>query len=155
MKTNYHDETPEGVINALEHARHSGERIRVFYGDTETGREWLEEWGTMGYVGRSCGRHSIPLLVHNARSFGGGGLLTNCIVKIMTTRTKRVLYQVPNYQAPNLTISKPPKVIGKVNLYEEDYVAGVYRDGDNVANFKSMEKAERWVAFMLGKRMGK
>lgn len=153
--TSYHDDTPEKVIDALEYARVSQQRVRIFYGDAETGRDWLEEWDVTGYIGRSYGPRHIPLLIHSNRSHGGGALLDHCILKVVLTRSKRVLYQAKNYQPPNLAISAPPETIGKVNLREEGYTTGVYRDGQNVANFKSEWQAKRYIAFMLGQRMNK
>ena len=35
-------DTPDGVIYILDGAMKNHKRIRVFYGDTETGRDWME-----------------------------------------------------------------------------------------------------------------
>lgn len=95
--TFYHAETRDKVIEILESARIDRERIRVYFGDTQTGKDWGEVNDVTGYVGRSTGPIKIPLLVHNSRSMGGGALLDHCIVKIETTKGKRVLYQHENY----------------------------------------------------------
>lgn len=42
-----------------------------------------------GTVGRSTGKVKIPLLVHNSRSMGGGGILTHCIIGIRLSRKDR------------------------------------------------------------------
>jgi len=100
--TTYHDETPETVIDILETARIArvggqGFRLRFHWGDTETGLDWGDTYHVEGYVGRSTGTSKIPLLIWNSRSYGGGAILDNCIVKIATARGKRVLYEHPKY----------------------------------------------------------
>lgn len=106
--TYYNQNTPDKVIEVLEKARLDRTRIQVDYGYTDLdkklsdGRKNGQSWGEVnditGYVGRSTGTQKIPLLVHNRRSLGGGGLLTHCIVKIVTTKGKRVLYQHETYE---------------------------------------------------------
>lgn len=44
--TCYHEKTPPEVRELLEHYRLTKQRIRVFYGDTETGKDWQEEYYT-------------------------------------------------------------------------------------------------------------
>ena len=151
----YHIDTPPAVVSILEMVRKYHIRVRVVYGDRETGCDWGEDLDTMGYVGRSGGRIKIPLLIHNSRSIGGGAMLDHCIVKIVVTYSKSVLYQHPNYEPPNLEIGPCPEKIGNVVLAEEGYTTGVYRDGQNEANFKSEDRAKRWIAFMRGERMSK
>ena len=95
--TYYDARTNKEVINVLEQARTNRTRIVVDYGDVETG-SWQEEFDVTGYVGRSFGgKYNVPLLVHNARSMGGGAMLDHCIVKISTSKGKKVLYKHPKY----------------------------------------------------------
>jgi len=96
-ETSYHKETPEVVVDILERCRLNRTRIRVHYGDTETGEDWGEVNDVLGYVGRSCGPRMIPILVHNTRSLGGARILDHRIVKITTSKGKRLLFQHPNY----------------------------------------------------------
>jgi len=134
--TSYHAETPQGVINILENTK--GRRIRVFLGDTTTGRGWCEQHYTMGYIGRSTGRHRIPLLVHNTNSLGGSGLLDNCIVKI--TIDKKTVYQHPEYH------------IGKLDIKEGTDSFMVMRDGEVMLRCNSGELAQKYIAFFRGER---
>lgn len=80
--TAYHAETPQAVIDILERARANNWRLTFDFGDTKTGESWHEENDISGYIGRSTGTIKIPLLIHNVRSYGGGGLLDHCIVAI-------------------------------------------------------------------------
>ena len=102
--TAYHEETPQEVVNVLERARAAGTRLQFYYGDVKTGRDWHEENDTIGTIGRSGGSVKIPLLIKSSRSHGGGAILDHCIVKIVETRTKKVLYKAANYQAPKIEI---------------------------------------------------
>ena len=88
-------DTPDRVVQILDSAMNKHERIRVFYGNNETGCDWCEFFDTIGYVDRSYGNVKIPLLIKNSRSIGGPGILDGSIVKI--TIDKVVVYQHPNY----------------------------------------------------------
>lgn len=132
--TCYHIETPEPVIKRLEDARINRYRLRLFFGDTKTGRDWGEENDTMGRVGRSTGRIKIPLLLRTRRSSGGGAILDHCIVKIM--RGRRTVYEMPGYKPPDF------RVVGKM----------VFWDAQKSAEFKTEAAARRYVAFMKGER---
>jgi hypothetical protein len=105
--TAYHEETPRSVIGILERfrkARTAGiltsvPRLRLYYGDQRTGKDWGEVCDTTGYIGRSTGEVKIPILLHNRLSIGGTGILDHCIVKIEYANKKDggVLYQHPTY----------------------------------------------------------
>lgn len=158
--TAYHVDTPIEVINTLETARASRirghqYRLRLFLGDPETGRDWGEEYDVIGYIGRSMGPIKIPLLVYSRRSYGGPGLLDHRIVKIVDVQTKRTVYQHPLYQLPAYTLGTCPPKIGAIDMAAEGYTVGVYREGENIANFKTEDQARRWIAFMRGERMRK
>ena len=99
--TTYHDDTPQAVIAYLETARQRKTRIRVFYGDVQTGKSWDDYYDTMGRVGRSTGKSKIPLLIHNARSMGEGAILDHCIIRI--TIDKQVIYSHPNFHTDATT----------------------------------------------------
>ena len=46
----FHSETPADVARILEQARSSRRRIRLYYGDMRTRRDWLEEYDVEGHV---------------------------------------------------------------------------------------------------------
>lgn len=98
IHTTFNQYTPEAVRTVLDWARINNKRIRIYYGNRETGRDWCEVHDTIGYIGRSCGKMKIPLLIHNSRSTGGTAILDDCIVQI--THEHRVLYRHPNYHMP-------------------------------------------------------
>lgn len=144
--TYYHSDTPDKVIRILENSRLNNQRIRLFYGNTENGRDWMETWETIGTIGRSCGNVQIPLLIKNNRSMGGGAILDNCIVKI--TIDKKVVYQAENYYLPEIVISECSEVL-KREGYKFSVIAkyaGIF------CNVKSKEKAENLVNFYKGLR---
>jgi len=141
--TYYHTDTPQAVKDKLEFYLKSGHRIRLFYGDAVTGRDWMEEYDTMGTVSRSTGDKPIPILIHNSRSMGGGGIMDHCIVKI--TLNKKTVYQHPTYYIP---ISKA------IPSNRPDLPWQVRREDDNSiqAMFKTQQKACNYLNFMYGDR---
>lgn len=95
----YDGQTLNTVIEVLDKAQKDRTRITVDYGNVETGKSWGEIHDITGYVGRSTGIIKIPLLVYNSRCMGGGALLDDSIVKIVTSKGKNVLYIHPNYSS--------------------------------------------------------
>ncbi|MGE3406443.1 MAG: hypothetical protein AB7I37_06470 [Pirellulales bacterium] len=141
--TSYDARTPEEVIRVLESARQNRTRLHISLGDTATGKDWLEEFESHGYVGRSMGPVKVPLLIANRRSLGGGAILDHCVVRIRTAAGGRVLYQHPAYHHGSLEIRQKadPVELPDGRLLTVD----VIRDGELHASFESINKARRWV----------
>lgn len=78
--TFYHVATDPGLVRVLEACRHAGTRLRLTYGDPETGRLWGD--ADEGRLGRSMGPIRVPILLNNSRSSGGGAILDHCIVRV-------------------------------------------------------------------------
>jgi len=91
--TSYDKRTDDEVIKVLEHCRSHNIRIVLDYGDTKTGRSWNERNDVTGRVGRSSGQVNVPILLYNNRSYGGGAILTHCIIGIKTSKGKDTLYR--------------------------------------------------------------
>lgn len=138
-------ETPDEVRRTLESARHNRTRVRLFYGNTKTGAAWAEENDIVGTVGRSMGPMKIPLLIANAHSHGGGGILTGSIVAIMTAPGCFV-YKHPSFNVGQWT-THPAK--------SPDYTYTVLHNGTAHARFKTSDRASRYIAFMKGERFAK
>lgn len=96
--TSYHIETIDKIVNILEHCRLNNVRIILDYGDILTGQSWGDHYDIAGTIGRSGGTNKIPLLIKTKRSMGGGGILDHCIVNILTSKGKEILYSHPNYK---------------------------------------------------------
>ena len=153
-KMQLHDETGTLVAAALCSAYKRKVRIRIWYGDTETGHAWLEEHDVTGRVELSMGPCRVPILLHNNRSVGGGAILDRCIVKIRETKSKRVLYEHPSFGRGHFLIGGEPKH-DRVPIPVHHYHTGDDRGWQNVANFGTWDQAIRWVDFMTGRRMTK
>ena len=96
--TSYHNETSDNIINVLEHCRMNNVQIILDYGDVSTGQSWGGCYDIAGTIGRSCGGNKIPLLIKTKRSMGGGRILDHCIIKILSSKGKEVLYSHSNYK---------------------------------------------------------
>jgi len=149
--TRYDIRTPDEVIRVLENARQNRTRLHISLGETDNGRgklgqDWLEEFESHGYIGRSMGPVKVPLLVANRRSLGGGALLDHCIVRIRLSAGGRVLYQHPAYHFGSMEIRMKAEPVtlpdGRVLTVD------VLRDGELQASFENMAKARRWVQKM-------
>lgn len=141
--TSYSELTNDSVIDILERARQNKTRIRVFYGDIQTGKDWCEENDVLFYVGRSSGQEKIPLAMLKINSIGGGAIFDDCIVKIQNG--KNILYQHDNYHQDTITIKETDGT-----LKEKGYTTSVYIGNTRNANFKSRNQAERYVKFITG-----
>ena len=135
--TSYNGQACRQLANQLERARLDHARVRIFLGDSKTGKDWLEEHDVTGTIGRSMGPVKVPILLHNSRSLGGAGMLEDCIVKLMVAGV--VTWTHPKYNIPKLMVS------GR----------GVYADGKIHARLRNRKQAQRLVDFLTGKRMGK
>jgi hypothetical protein len=102
--TAYHNKTSKAIIDVLEWIKQNDIRIKIAYGNVETGEDWEEINDVTGYIGRSTGTYKIPLLIYNKRCIGGSSLLDHCIVKIEYSNKKEgsVLYQNPKYHKKSL-----------------------------------------------------
>lgn len=142
----FSDNTNDKVKQVLTSCYNRKNRIRIVYGDVNTGISWLDDYEVLGYVGKSTGTKPIPLLINNSRSFGGGSILTSSILKIVDIQTKQVLFQHENYVMPVLT-----KELSSHN----DYLYDVIHNGELVARFKTEKQANNYIDFMQCKRMSK
>jgi len=159
----YHDTTPPAVVTILDRCMRAGERIRIFLGDSETGADWCEEYDTIGRVGRSTGWKKTALLIRTSRSTGGGAILADCIVRIMSGA--REIYRHPRYTVPSFTIRRntdKDKTHEGKTLASMGYEWGVDRTDRKTegkagaeANFKNEKAAIRFVQFMRGERHSK
>lgn len=135
--TYFNSKTPDVVCDILNTYLNQDKTIRVFYGDTETGRCWMDEYDTIGRVGRSMGPRKIPLLIKTKRSMGGGAILDNCIIRIQ--EGSRILYRHDKFHMPKV----------------EATGCQVMFDGEVYANCKSVVQAQKLAAFMRGERNNK
>ena len=139
------EKTTSLVATLLNNLSMSQQRIRLVYGDTNTGIDWLEEYDVIGTIGRSTGIKQIPLLIKNSRSTGGGSILDDCILKIVDVKTKRILYQHEKYITSKFEIG----FLAITGQYS------VSIGGKVQANFKTEKQAQKYIDFMLCKRMSK
>lgn len=138
--TSYSKQTPDEIISILEDARQSRKRIRIFYGDPDTGRDWMESHDTCGFIGRSCGNVKTPIMLSKPISYGGCAILDDHIIRI--TIEKKNCYINKNYYLPELCFKAE---IGK-------YPFMVFADGKRIAAFSTQKEAENFIDFIKGNR---
>ena len=135
--------TPIEVIQVLEKARLNRTRLHISLGDTANGRDWLDEYGCFGFVGRSMGPSKVPLILPLSRSIGGAAILDHCIVRIRHSSGGKVLWQHPSYHHGKIEVR--PKVQPVTLEDRPSLLVDVLRDGKVQAAFESVAKAMRYV----------
>lgn len=138
------------IIRVCENVRLDNVRIRLWYGDMDTGCSWDDEYDVVGYIGRSCGgKYSIPILLPNKSSHGGIGILTMRIIRIDDIQDHRTLYKHPTFHVKHMEVRDEDNP----ELRDRGYIASVYRESTGyIASFSSREKAENYIKFMNGER---
>ena len=140
----------EKLWKVLSSLVHSGRRVRIWYGDTETGRSWNEEYEVTGTIGRSNGKIAVPLLIKNSRSCGGMALLDDCIIRIDDIKEKRTIYKSDNFHVEDMKVYE---IFGDADYkYQAAKLSEDSGEWEVQANFKTERQAHNYVAFMRGER---
>ena len=140
----------EKLWSVLSSLVHSDRRVRIWYGDVETGRSYNDEYDVTGRIGRSTGRIKIPLLINNSRSYGGMILLDGCIIRIDDIKEKRTLYRLDNFHVEDMKVYE---IFGNANYkYRVAKLSEDSGEWEVQANFKTEQQAHNYVAFMRGHR---
>lgn len=136
---------PAEVMSILEKASRNRTKLRLWYGNKETGKDWGDVHDVFGYIGRSCGTVKIPLMIARRNSSGGPAILTDAIIKI--TEDKKTVYQHPKFHQPEYTIKPASK-----SLKQSGYNYSVFAGEQNIRNTQTLVQAEHEVAFHKGER---
>lgn len=139
--------TPESVKRAIASLRGSDTRVRLFLGDLATGVTWSEENDVTGRISASMGPCRVPLLIHNARSTGGGAILSDRVLGILA-KGGRWIYRADNFNNGTWTAEVVNETHGN-----RQYLGAVYRDGALYGRTGSLASAKRLRAFMAGEAM--
>jgi hypothetical protein len=143
-----YNKVDESLMNTICLACKNHNRVRIWYGDRDSGRSWNEEYDVVGRIGRTMGVIKIPILVYNSRCYGGPAISVGSIIRIDDIEDKRTLWKVSNFHVELMEIKKTDN---------KDYPYSVMQNKDdgtiqNIASFKAEEQAKRWIDFMNGKR---
>lgn len=95
------------VLTDIYHKRSlTSKRIRVWYGNVETGRAWNDMFNVCGYVGRNMDRYPRPTVMQFKSSIEGEVLATNKIVRIDIVESGETVYSHEKFHiAPFSTLS--------------------------------------------------
>jgi len=137
-----------GVVDALQYAHAHDLRVRIWYGDPSTGKSWNEEYEVVGYIGKSMGPQQMFLILPNRRSMGGMPVMVDKVIRITSVKPRNILFSVYNFDPGKFTMK-----VKKGTPTGHDFM--VYKNGSNIANFKTEKQAHNWIAFMVGERFSK
>lgn len=93
--TYFKKETSKEVVQLINQLIESKQRVRLFYGDSVTGRDWCRRYDTIGYIGRTMGEIPRPVLLKEKQCIDGYGIEEQNIVKL--TIKKKNAYCHPGY----------------------------------------------------------
>ncbi len=139
--TCYHADTPETVIELLEVVRLNQRKVRLFYGDPQTGQSWFDEHDVIGRVGRSTGPIKVPLLIEPGE-IGGPALLDQCIIRIDSPR--KTLYQHEQFRVGEVALVRSPLKFNQPWTVLIDQILQ--------ARFEDKRQAQRYIEFLQGER---
>lgn len=78
-------------------------RLRIWYGNTETGRAWNDTFNVAGYIGRSASRHPQPVVQQFKSAMQGEVLSTDKIIRIDIVETGETVYRHKHFHVPAFT----------------------------------------------------
>jgi hypothetical protein len=148
----FHADTPADVRRIIRQHVHSGKRLRLFYGDPTTGRDWLSEFETFGTIGASTGSLRVPLLIDRSQSYGAP-ISGDNVLRIQ--HDGRDLYTHPLYHLPLLTVrpvDSATRAAFATDKHTRDLTHEVLAGATVHARFKSEARALRWCEYMRGER---
>lgn len=130
----YDDETPAALIKffedrilELENVNTIRVRYRIFYGNRSTGA-WDKQLGPdTGYVAIATDERFM--LLYNAASTTGPGIMMRFIVKIETTHDRQVVYRHPLFHEPTPADMEQEPVIQNTDERQASRIILRRRDG--------------------------
>lgn len=157
----YAAHAPDEVIRILQSLEGTPRRVHVHSGymfGPKAGQDWLEENDVQGRIGVSRGpggtadAGGLTQLIFG-RGHYGSSVDAGHVVRIRDLQTGQDLYRHPQYHhgkieirqhAKPITISPRAMKTGDMAHYPA-LTHGVFRDGNNIANFKDEASARKWT----------
>jgi hypothetical protein len=147
-KTWFDIRTPVVVQEALEALRTNRHRVRIFYGDTATGRSWMYETDVIGRLSRSGRPMRVPML--KVDKLGGTTLLSHCIVRLIDLTTGQEMYRHPLFHLPAMAVESASREDQLQGLTHTVKAEGADRYMESIRSFRTEAKARQWMSFMAG-----
>jgi hypothetical protein len=133
------------VQRHLNRLRNDGRLARLWLGDPETGVPWVEEYDTVGRIGRTGGWLKSMILVAPGQD-GGGIIFTSKVLRIDVwapkTRRWTTEWQARNFAMPAMDIRHTPD--------DAERPWEVFVKGELHASFATLPKAAAWISWMSG-----
>lgn len=137
----FHPATPEPLRNALSSARSCGRKVRLYYGDPDTGQCSLATTNNVGWIGRMSGAVlAYPMLLSSLDAKAGLRILDSGVVRVQDLDSAgMVIYEHPHYHLPEMSVSEMP----------DSTVVVLLGDAQRM-QFTSNEHFARWKKYMRG-----
>lgn len=137
----FHPATPEPLRNALASARACGRRVRLYYGDPDTGQCSLATTNNVGWIGRMYGSAlAYPMLMSSADAKAGLRILDSGVVRVQDLDSAgMVVYEHPRYHLPDMSVNEMPDATVVLLIGESQRM-----------QFESNEHFARWIKYMRG-----
>lgn len=145
----YASNTPPRLVKLLERLRRSGRRVRIFYGDRETGLDVLKDKNTIGIISTTSSSEGRLILKYRKNSLKGIELQEDQIVKI--TLDGNPVFVHPNYHQPMFNVYD--SYAQESSKHSSFVVETLYNGVIETRTTKNTRKeAENYVDFLKGIR---
>lgn len=90
LKTN--DQVRNVLASIFQARTLKSQRVRIWYGNVQTGRAWNDTYNVSGYIGRTADRYPRPAVMGFKSSLEGDVIHTSKIVRIDIVETGETVY---------------------------------------------------------------
>ena len=132
--------TSDQLVNIITYLYLTKDKVRLYYGNNETGEVSLDEYDLYGTIGKSTGIIKVPLLIPKINSISGSAISTSLIVGIARTKDKKFVYKANNFKLPVLKLSK-----SSVEGFTHEVSVLKGNSYEVTARFRSLKSAERYM----------
>lgn len=139
----YDPRTPRDARIALDTARASKRKVRLHYGDPNTGLDKLATQDIVGFVGYAGWQLPHPILLSERNCHLGSRICELEVVRVVDVDGMFASYEHPRYTLPAFT------TVSANNSEAPDEVM-LIADGSPVMNCTNQGQATRWIKFFKG-----
>lgn len=137
----FHPTSPEPLRNALASSRACGRKVRLYYGNPDSGECSLATTNNIGWIGRTSGAAlPYPMLMTSVEAKAGLRIFDSGVVRVQDLDSSgMVIYEHPNYHLPEMSVAEMP-----------DACVVVVLSNTQRLQFEGNEHYARWTKYMRG-----